>query len=55
MKRIDLIKYELFVGSKFRDYVVVHNKQDRDDGELNEIPDEEFLRLFDEFYREKSK
>jgi len=39
---------------EFREYVIVHNKADRDSGELEDIAASEILRLAKEFAREKN-
>jgi len=41
-------------SEEFREYVIVHNKADRDSGELEDIAASEILRLAKEFAREKN-
>ncbi|MBA7604871.1 hypothetical protein ES703_11999 [subsurface metagenome] len=43
-----------FKSKEFRGYVIVHNKADRDSGELEDIASSEILRLAKEFAREKN-
>ncbi|RXG63624.1 hypothetical protein ES695_16410, partial [Candidatus Atribacteria bacterium 1244-E10-H5-B2] len=42
-----------FDSEEFREYVIVHNKADRDSGELEDIAASEILRLAKEFAQEK--
>ena len=47
-------EYPEFSSQEFREYVIVHNKADRDYGELEEIAASEILRLAKEFVQEKN-
>ncbi|GAI85190.1 unnamed protein product, partial [marine sediment metagenome] len=43
-----------FESEEFREYVIVHNRADRDSGELEDIATSEILRLAKEFGQEKN-
>lgn len=43
-----------FESEEFREYVIVHNRADRDSGELEDIAASEILRLAKEFAQEKN-
>lgn len=47
-------EYPEFNSEEFREYVIVHNKADRDSGELEDIAAPEILRLAKEFAQEKN-
>ena len=47
-------EYPEFNIEEFREYVIVHNKADRDSGELEDIAAPEILRLAKEFAQEKN-
>lgn len=47
-------EYPEFKSKEFRGYVIVHNKADRDSGELEDIASSEILRLAKEFAQKKN-
>jgi hypothetical protein len=49
----DWIRSEGLKIPEFNDYVVVNNRQDRDSGELNEVPVDELERLWKEWTGEQ--
>ncbi|RXG66529.1 DNA adenine methylase, partial [Candidatus Atribacteria bacterium 1244-E10-H5-B2] len=48
-----VMEHPEFDSEEFREYVIVHNKADRDSGELEDIAASEILRLAKEFAQEK--